>query len=117
MRQKIVSQLRIMTRDISSPVSLRMKILELLLRIPKGKVTTYQELAKAAGSGPRAVGQVMKRNRQPDFYPCFKVIKATGHVGEYSGPGRVREKVRRLRADGVEVRNGRVDLDRFMHRF
>jgi O-6-methylguanine DNA methyltransferase len=93
------------------------QILELLLQIPKGRVTTYQELARAAGTGPRAVGSVMRSNRQPGFYPCYKVINSTGHVGEYSGPGGVQEKIRRLRADGVEVVNGRVDLERFMFRF
>lgn len=96
---------------------MRQKIMELLLQIPKGRVTTYQELARAAGTGPRAVGSVMRSNRQPDFYPCYKVISATGHVGEYSGPGGVQEKIRRLRADGIEVINGRVGLERFLHRF
>ncbi len=96
---------------------MRQKVLELLLQIPKGRVTTYRELAKAARTGPRAVGAIMRSNRQPGFYPCYKVISSTGHVGEYSGPGGVQEKIRMLRADGVEVKNGRVDLERFLHRF
>ncbi len=96
---------------------MRQKILELLLRIPKGKVTTYQELAKAAGSGPRAVGAIMRSNDRPDIYPCYKVVCSDGSLGGYTSPKGVGEKVRRLRADGVEVGNGRVDLDRFLHKF
>jgi alkylated DNA nucleotide flippase Atl1 len=59
----------------------------------------------------------MKSNGRPDFYPCYKVINSNGHVGEYSGPGGVQEKIRRLSADGVEVSRGRVDLEKHLHRF
>jgi len=34
-----------------------------LINVPKGKVTTYSELAKAVGlkNGQRAIGQIMKK--------------------------------------------------------
>ena len=96
---------------------MREKVLGLLLSIPKGKVTTYRELARAAGTGPRAVGSVMRSNDRPDKYPCYKVISSSGHVGGYTSPKGLAEKIRRLEADGVEVRSGRVDLERFLFRF
>ena len=87
-------------------------ILEMLTRIPKGKVTTYGTLAKAAKSSPRAVGQVMRRNPHPEIYPCYKVIKSSGELGGYSGmeKGRmVKRKIKLLKSDGVVVKNNKID--------
>jgi len=82
----------------------------LLLQIPKGKVTTYRALAVALGDeiAARAVGQLMAQNDRPDKYPCYRVVHTSGEVGNYSGPGGAAEKVARLRADGIEVRDGRI---------
>ena len=89
----------------------------MLLQIPQGKVTTYRALAVALGDevAARAVGQVMAQNEQPDKYPCYKVVHSSGEVGSYSAPGGTAEKVTRLRADGIEVRDGRiVNLYRYL---
>lgn len=96
---------------------LQKETLELLLQIPKRKVTTYQALAAALGDeiAARAVGQIMAQNDRPDMYPCYKVVHTSGEVGNYSGPGGAAEKVARLRADGIEIRNGRiVNLHRYL---
>ncbi|MFQ6034104.1 MAG: endonuclease V, partial [Candidatus Bipolaricaulia bacterium] len=84
--------------------------LELLLQIPKGKVTTYRALAVALGDeiAARAVGQLMAQNTRPDKYPCYKVVHTSGEVGNYSAPGGTAEKVARLQADGIEIRDGRI---------
>lgn len=87
-------------------------VLLLLKRIPKGKVTTYGALAKAARTSPRAVGAIMRSNREPEKFPCYKVVHSDGVVGGYSGPGGRKEKARRLMTDGVIVKNGRVELRR-----
>jgi methylated-DNA-[protein]-cysteine S-methyltransferase len=44
-------------------------VLKMLRKIPRGKVTTYGALAKAAKSSPRAVGQIMRNNPHPELYP------------------------------------------------
>ncbi|MDC8438331.1 MAG: MGMT family protein, partial [Candidatus Nitrosotenuis sp.] len=43
-----------------------------LLKVPKGRVTTYGELAKAAGiaNGQRAIGKIMNKNPFPVIIPC-----------------------------------------------
>jgi deoxyribonuclease V len=89
---------------------LKQETLELLLQIPQGKVTTYRALAVALGDeiAARAVGQVMAQNEQPDRYPCYKVVHTNSEVGHYSAPGGTVEKVRRLRAEGIEIRDGRI---------
>ncbi len=98
-------------------LDLKREVLELLLQIPRGKVTTYQALARALGDeiAARAVGQLMAANEEPDRYPCYRVVHSTGEVGSYSGPGGPAEKIRRLQAEGIEVKGGRiVNLRRYL---
>lgn len=89
-------------------------------KIPKGKVSTYKEIAKSLNSKAyRAVGQALKVNKHPDIIPCYKVIKDDGSIGGYSGsdPKNIRRKINKLRADGIIVRNNKIDLLRYKHVF
>ncbi len=79
----------------------------LLLKIPRGKVTTYKALARAMGlQSNRQAGQLLRRNPEPDRYPCFKVVASDGSVGGYNLG--VPEKIRRLAREGVRVKNGKI---------
>jgi len=89
--------------------------IKLLKRIPKGKITTYKELARATGTRPRAIGAVMHSNELPVKFPCYKVVMSDGHVGGYGGG--VKKKIKLLKKDGIIVKNGKIDLDRFMFKF
>jgi deoxyribonuclease V len=96
---------------------LRQEVLELLLQIPKGKVTTYHALAVALGDelAARAVGQILAQNDQPERYPCYKVVHSSGEIGAYSAPGGSAAKAAKLRAEGVPVQDGRVvDLRKYL---
>lgn len=83
------------------------KALLLLKKIPKGRVISYKELAKACNTSPRAIGRIMKCNAEPQKYPCYKVVHADSRIGNYSNG--VKRKVELLRKDGIEIRNGEVD--------
>lgn len=61
------------------------KILETVRKVPVGYVTSYGEVAKTAGGGPRAVGQIMARNPFAPFYPCHRVIRSDFTLGGYGG--------------------------------
>lgn len=52
--------------------------------IPSGQVLTYSGLARAIGSGPRAVASACKANRFPILIPCHRVVAAQG-LGGYCG--------------------------------
>ncbi len=54
-----------------------------LLKVPFGDRITYGELARRAGSYPRAVGLAMKLNKFPIIIPCHRVVSRTG-LGGYS---------------------------------
>lgn len=68
-----------------------------------GQVVTYGEVAAEAGrpGAARAVGTVL---RTSSGLPWWRVVAASGRVN----PHAVAEATRLLRAEGVEVRDGRV---------
>ncbi|MEM7819793.1 MAG: MGMT family protein [Candidatus Aenigmatarchaeota archaeon] len=95
-------------------------VLCLLRKIPKGKVTTYKELAKNVNTSPRVVGQIMKNNKQLEKYPCFKVIKSDGSIGGYCGKTNGKEinkKILLLRKNGIEINNNKIDLKKYLYKF
>ena len=90
---------------------------ELLLQIPKGKVTTYGEIAHALGTKAyRAVGQALNRNPNLVRVPCHRVVKSNGEVGGYAGG--LSGKIELLRQEGVDVsEDGQVDLSKYLYVF
>ena len=78
--------------------------------IPPGRVATYGEVAALAGLPRRArlVGRVLGQLPAGSRLPWHRVIGAGGRIVVRDG-GEA-EQARRLRKDGVVVRNGRVNL-------
>lgn len=72
---------------ISSAVSgdgVYAKIYRAVSEIPYGETRSYGEIAKAAGTHPRVVGNAMARNPTPLIVPCHRVIAADGRIGGFS---------------------------------
>lgn len=90
---------------IQSIINLREKVYAKLKGVPKGKVTTYKDLAQATGTKAyRAIGSFMKINHNPREIPCYKVIKSDGSIGEYSAPRGVGKKISLLKQEGIKVK-------------
>ena len=89
----------------------REKTLSVVAQIPKGKVATYGEVAKLAGSprAARAVGRLMSTNTDPKNIPCHRVVGAGGVLTGYAFGG-VEAKIKKLEAEGVIFSGMRVDL-------
>ncbi|OHA20841.1 MAG: 6-O-methylguanine DNA methyltransferase [Candidatus Taylorbacteria bacterium RIFCSPHIGHO2_01_FULL_51_15] len=79
------------------------KVFAVVKNIPKGKVLTYREVAKKAGSPRafRAVGSILKGNFDPSV-PCHRVIKNDGTLGDYNRGG-TSQKQKILTAEGVRL--------------
>ncbi len=96
------------------------KVYKAICKIPKGKVSTYKEVAKAVGKPKafRAVGQALKANKHPEKIPCYKVVRSDGSLGGYCGsdPKNIQKKIRLLKKDGVKVVAGKVDLEKYLFR-
>ena len=91
------------------------RIYEAVKKIPYGRVATYAKVAEMAGNKKmaRAVGNALHKNPDPDNIPCFRVVNSKGELaGEFAfgGPG---AQAKLLEAEGVEVTDGRVDLERY----
>lgn len=61
----------------------------------------------------RAVGNALHKNPNPDEIPCYRVVNAKGELSGAFAFGGAGEQAKRLRADGIEVIDGRVDLDKY----
>lgn len=65
--------------------SFKQKVFGIVVKIPKGKVLTYQEVAKRAGNplAARTVGNILHGNKDPKI-PCYRVIRSDGGLGGYN---------------------------------
>ncbi len=83
------------------------KLYQLLTEIPKGRVTTYRELAKKLNTkGFRAVGQIVGRNPSAPQVPCHRVVRSNGGLGGYAFG--IDKKIEILTKEGVEIKDEKV---------
>tara|TARA_B110001452_G_scaffold7227_1_gene6478 strand:+ start:334 stop:615 length:282 start_codon:yes stop_codon:yes gene_type:complete len=84
-----------------SGTNFQLKVWNYLKKIPKGKVKTYLEVAKAIGKPKafRAVANAIGKNPYPPKIPCHRVIRSDGSLGGYSGKGGIIEKRRLLNSE------------------
>lgn len=89
----------------------------LLRRVPKGRITTYKELAQAMGTKAyRAVGNAMNRNPYAPSVPCHRVVASDGSIGGFARG--TSEKIRMLKKEGISVKNGKVvNMSRHLYTF
>lgn len=85
------------------------KTLNLVKTIPKGKVTTYKEIAKRLHTKAyRAVGHALRCNDKPIIIPCHRVVNSDGRVGGYKGKKNSKEKIRLLEKEGIKIKIGKI---------
>ena len=87
---------------MASMKSFEEKVVEVVKKIPQGKVFTYGEVAKRAGNAKasRAVGTIMAKNTDKNV-PCHRVVKSDGSIGMYNGL-RGKSKMAILKKEGVK---------------
>ena len=63
------------------------RVLRATARIPYGEVSSYRQVAAAAGSprGSRAAGNALGVNPMPIVVPCHRVLHSGGGLGGYTG--------------------------------
>jgi methylated-DNA-[protein]-cysteine S-methyltransferase len=63
------------------------KVLRAEHGIPRGRVSTYQRIARYLGNaqGARAVGTALARNPFPIIVPCHRAIRSDGTLGGFQG--------------------------------
>ena len=92
----------------------------ILKKVPRGKVTTYKELARTLKSNAyRAVGNAMNKNPYPGskkgLVPCHRVVCSDGKVGGFASG--TKKKIAMLKKEGIEIKNGKIDLEKYFYKF
>ena len=73
--------------------------------IPYGETRTYGEVAEAAGTHARVVGNAMSRNPTPLIVPCHRVVGADG-LGGFSPDIEIKKELLALEKKMVKKRRG-----------
>jgi methylated-DNA-protein-cysteine methyltransferase-like protein len=86
-------------------------IINAIKRIPYGTVCSYGEVAAAAGLPGRArlVAKTLSDSSELNL-PWHRVLRASGQIAFPTDSAMFNEQTQRLRAEGVEVKLGRVKL-------
>ena len=97
------------------------RVYALCRQIPQGKVTTYKELARAAGcNSPRAIGQALRCNPYAPTVPCHRVVASDGSLGGFKGATAgltIQEKITLLRQEKVPFQGAGINLDKALFVF
>ena len=80
-------------------------VFDVVEQIPPGRVSTYGAIGALIGIGPRRVARALSSGGG-GAVPWYRVVRADGSAAE---PVRARQ-LELLAAEGVPVRDGRVDL-------
>ena len=91
------------------------RIYEAVKKIPRGKVATYGQVAEMAGDKKmaRAVGNALHKNPDPENIPCHRVVNSKGELAGGFAFGGAEVQAKLLRAEGVEVVDEKVDLEKY----
>ncbi len=83
----------------------QLKVWVYLKKIPRGRVKTYAQVAKAIGkpNAVRAVANAIGKNPYAPKIPCHRVIRSDGSLGGYSGKGGVKTKRFLLQKEGITL--------------
>lgn len=111
----------------SKPTKFQLAVWKACAKIPKGKVATYSEIARAIGK-PRAVravgnalstlrknvdkycrenhGNALNKNPHAPKVPCHRVIRSDGSVGGFAHG--TKKKIEMLMRERVKIKNGKI---------
>lgn len=80
--------------------------------IPRGRLASYGEIAARAGLPRRArlAGRALRGTPEGLELPWHRIVRADGRIAFAAGSRNFREQCKRLRAEGVDIRNGRVRM-------
>jgi methylated-DNA-[protein]-cysteine S-methyltransferase len=96
--------------------SFQQKVLRAEHGIPRGRVSTYQRIAKHLGydKAARAVGGALANNPFPIIIPCHRAIRSDGTMGGYQGG--LEMKCALLKMEGVFFNaSGHVMIDKLFY--
>jgi len=99
----------------ASQIERRTALYAALSHVPAGYVVSYGQLAEHAGLGRAArwVGRTLSQLPDRSTLPWHRVIAASGRLSLPAGSLSGAEQRNRLREEGVQIHNDRVDMPRY----
>ncbi|MBD3313132.1 methylated-DNA--[protein]-cysteine S-methyltransferase [Candidatus Woesearchaeota archaeon] len=94
------------------------KVWEIAKKIPKGKVTTYKEIARKLNTKAyMAVGNALNRNPHGFLsggnVPCHRVVKSDGSIGGFAHG--TAKKIMLLKKEGIRIKDSKADPGSIFH--
>lgn len=91
------------------------KIYEVVMKIPKGNVATYGQVAALAGNKrwSRVVGYALHVNPDNSKIPCHRVVTKDGKVSDAFAFGGKNRQIELLKNEGVGFKDGLVDMEKY----
>ncbi|MDR0465699.1 MAG: MGMT family protein [Treponema sp.] len=94
---------------------LTQKIIEQILAVPKGKVSSYRDIAARAGlpNGARQTVRVLHTMSEKYNLPWYRIIRSNGTIALGEGTGKELQ-IKLLRREKVKVsEDGRIDINKY----
>ena len=92
-------------------------VYKLCKQVPRGRITTYGEIARAIGSKSyRAVGNALNKNPFSPEVPCHRVVRSDGYVGGFArGSGKKKQMLEKegIQIDEMQIKNYKEKMHRF----
>ena len=83
----------------------QLKVWKYLIKIPKGTLKTYKQVAIAINrpKAARAVANACGKNPYAPRVPCHRVIRSDGSLGGFSAAGGTKAKKKILKNEGFSL--------------
>ena len=89
------------------PTSFQLKVWSECRKIPRGRISTYKEIANALDTKAfRAVGMALNKSPGMPEVPCHRVVESSGKLGGFAH--KPKEKKKLLEKEGVCVTKGKI---------
>jgi methylated-DNA-[protein]-cysteine S-methyltransferase len=100
--------------DLTHFTKFQRRVYEVTEKIPKGKVSTYGQIAEILGNKnyARAVGNALNKNPYPVIIPCHRVVKSDGTIGGFAHG--TQKKIQMLKSENIKIINERIDLSKYL---
>ena len=90
------------------------RVIEIIKKIPAGKVATYGQIANLAGNNKaaRQISRILHSSSEKYDLPWHRVINSQGKISLRSGDGFEMQKAM-LESEGIQVIADRIDLIKY----
>ncbi len=97
---------------LSNKTGFEKAVLVATFNIPKGKISTYKEIAKKIGRprAHRAVGNALHKNPLAPIVPCHRVVRSDGRFGGEKKGAESRRNL--LEKEGIPIEDGSVRISK-----